>query len=243
MVFSFLALSFLTLAISIAALIFNSDLQKAIDFTQCNTENIIYETYNGNTNTSISWSGINNFQKSIDLFSVNIQNNVPFLVTYFASASYNQITNTAAGSSYANSQVFSCANSANTINCPFPSSVQTCASTYQAQFNAQFCNATFDGSAANRIQNEMTQNSTTWLNSTRDIATALGTLNTNSQNVNALVTSISAFTNSIGSYQTSIQDGFVQVILFLLSWTQSSKVSPLPSMSSTPSPWLSPCSP
>ena len=37
MVAAFLIISFLTLSISIAALIFNSDLQKAIDFTQCNT--------------------------------------------------------------------------------------------------------------------------------------------------------------------------------------------------------------
>lgn len=153
MVVSFLVLCFLTLAISIAALIVNSDLQKAIDYTQCNTENIVYETYNGNTNTSINWSGVNNFQKSISAFSVNIQNNVPFLVTYFSSAPYTQITSTSTGSSYANSQIFSCANSATTINCPFPSSVQNCSTTYLAQFNQQFCNASFVNSAAYLVQN------------------------------------------------------------------------------------------
>lgn len=54
----------------------------------------------------------------------------------------------------------------------------------------------------------MTNNSTTWLNNTKDIASYLGTLNTNSQSVQDLVNSISTFTTSVGSYQTSIQNGF-----------------------------------
>lgn len=209
MVAAFLIISFLTMSISIAALIFNSDLQKAIDFTQCNTQNIVYETYNGNTNTSINWSGINNFQVSIDQFSVAIQNNVPFLTTYFSASnpSYNPIIDTQPGSSYSNSQIFNCANSPTTISCPFPSS-STCSSTYQATFNAQFCNNTFTGSAANLIKNEMTTKSSTWRSNTVQIAADLSIINTNPSDVQKLVNSLSSFTNQIGTYQSSIQKGF-----------------------------------
>lgn len=62
----FIFCSFLLGALSIAAMIINSDLQQAIDFTSCNTINIINETYVGNDNTTIPWSGVNNFQSSID---------------------------------------------------------------------------------------------------------------------------------------------------------------------------------
>ena len=61
MTITFLILSFILLALSIAGLILNSDLQQAIDFTSCNNENIVYETFNGNTNETIPWSGVNNF--------------------------------------------------------------------------------------------------------------------------------------------------------------------------------------
>lgn len=123
MVISFIILAFLAVCIAIAALIVSSDLQKSYNYTSCNTQNIVYQTYNGNNNKSISWSGINNFQSSINLFSVNIQNNVPFLAQYFNSANtaYSQIVDTTAGSSYAGSQTFACQVSASAVSCPFPS--------------------------------------------------------------------------------------------------------------------------
>ena len=61
MVGSYLVVSFVVLALAIASMIINSDLQQAIDFTSCNTRNVIEETYYGNTNETIPWSGINNF--------------------------------------------------------------------------------------------------------------------------------------------------------------------------------------
>ncbi len=123
MVISFIVLAFLGICVAIAALIVSSDMQKAYNFTSCNTQNIVYQTYSGNNNKSINWSGVNNFQSSINLFSVNIQNNVPFLAQYFNSANtaYAQIVDTTAGSSYAGSQTFACQTSATAVNCPFPS--------------------------------------------------------------------------------------------------------------------------
>ena len=61
----FLILAFFVILISIAALILNSDLQQAVTYTTCNTQNIVYETYNGNNNQSMPWSGTNNFQNNI----------------------------------------------------------------------------------------------------------------------------------------------------------------------------------
>jgi hypothetical protein len=83
MVAVFIIFSFIVMALSVASLIVNSDLMKAIEYTECNTDNIVYQTYNGNTDASISWSGINNFNEDVNLFSVNIQNSVPFLRNYF----------------------------------------------------------------------------------------------------------------------------------------------------------------
>lgn len=82
----FIICSFLIGALSIGAMIVNSDLQQAIDFTSCNTVNIINETYVGNDNASIPWSGVNNFQVGIDQFAINIQNVVPQLDFYFSSS-------------------------------------------------------------------------------------------------------------------------------------------------------------
>lgn len=157
MVAVFLVLSFFVLAISIAALIVNSDLENAIEYTSCNTENIVYSTYNGNNNASIPWSGVNNFQNDINLFAASIQNDIPYLMTYFSSSNtaYNQLIDQTPGSSYANSQAFACQNSNTAVACPFPldsTGASPCPSTYEAQFNAQFCNTTFNGSAANLIQ-------------------------------------------------------------------------------------------
>jgi hypothetical protein len=66
MVYAFLFLTFVLMAMCIAALILNSDLQQAVDYTSCNTQNILYEAYNGNSNTSIPWSGVNNFDNDIN---------------------------------------------------------------------------------------------------------------------------------------------------------------------------------
>ena len=218
MVASFLILCFLTVAISIAALILNSDLQQAIDYTQCNTENIVYEGYNGNNNASMQWSGVNNFQSSINLFSVAIQNNVPFLMTYFSSSnpSFTAVTNTATGSAYANSQIFNCQNSASTVSCPFPNSVQTCPTPYPAQFNSQFCNQSFIGSASNLIKSEMQKNSTSWLTNTNSIASSLTTINTSPTQVSAMVTSVSNFTTSVTIYESTLSTGFDQVHIYLI---------------------------
>lgn len=144
---------------------------------------------------------------------------MPFLTTYFSSSnpSYNNIVDTGAGSSYTASQTFNCQNSATSVNCPFPSG---CPTTYQAQFNQQFCNSTFMGSAANLIAGEKATNSTTWLNNTVALATALSTMSTSPQNVNNLVSSVSNFTTSLASYETSIQNGFSQVNIYLLSLYQ-----------------------
>lgn len=101
------------------------------------------------------WSGTNNFQNNIEIFAASIQNSIPYLINYFSNnnPSYNQIIDSTSGSAYANSQVFSCQNSATTINCPFPASIQNCTSPYLATFNAQFCNTSFNGSAAYLIAN------------------------------------------------------------------------------------------
>lgn len=113
MVGSYLVVSFIVMGLSIGAMIVNSDLQQAIEFTSCNTRNVIEETYNGNNNATIPWSGVNNFQQDIDIFAINIQDAVPFLINYFSSSNpaYNSVTNQATGSSYAQSQVFPCVNS------------------------------------------------------------------------------------------------------------------------------------
>lgn len=131
MVAAFIIISFIGMCIAIAALIVNSDLQKSYGYTSCNTQNIMYQTYNGNNNNSMSWSGINNFQASINVFSVNIQNNVPYLMKYFNSTnpSYAEVIDTSANSSYAASQIFSCASSSTTVNCPFTTA---CPSPYLA---------------------------------------------------------------------------------------------------------------
>ena len=50
MVAFYILFSFLIVALGIAAMVVNSDLQKAADFTSCNTQNVIEETYNGNKN-------------------------------------------------------------------------------------------------------------------------------------------------------------------------------------------------
>lgn len=216
MVAFFVVLSFFAMCVAIAALIVNSDLQKAIDFTTCNTDNIVYQTYNGNNNKTIPWSGINNFQVDIDSFSVNIQNSIPFLVQYFqgtTNPNFNAITSTAANSLYANSQVFSCANSANTLSCPFPASVLTCPTPYTAQFNQQYCNASFNGSAANMIASEMRLNSSQWQNSTVNIAAALNNVNLSPSNVQTLVSQVTSFTSSAGQYETTIQQGLDKVII------------------------------
>lgn len=152
------------------------------------------------------WSGTNNFQNNIEYFSSSIQNSIPYLITYFSNnnPSYNQLIDSTSGSAYANSQVFNCQNSTTTINCPFPSTIQNCASPYLATFNTQFCNSSFNGSAAYLIANEMSVNSSKWRNNTMAISSTLGTLNTDSSNVQALNSSILSFTNSLGGYETSI---------------------------------------
>lgn len=88
--------------------------------------------------------------------------------------------------------------------CPFPSTIQVCETPYQATFNNQFCNSSYNGSAANLISNEMSVNSSTWRNSTLAITSTLNALNVDSSNVQPLQESILEFTNSIGYYQTSI---------------------------------------
>lgn len=165
----------------------------------------------------MQWSGVNNFQSSINLFSVAIQNNVPFLMTYFSSTnpSYTSITNTGAGSTYANSQIFNCQNSAATVSCPFPSSQQTCPSPYQATFNSQFCNQSFVGSGSNLVQSEMQNNSTSWLTNTLAISSSLSVINTNPTQVSSLVASVSNFTTSVTTYETDISNGFNQVTIYL----------------------------
>lgn len=214
MVAFFVILSFFAICVAIAALIVNSDLQKAIDFTSCNTDNIIFQTYNGNSNQSIPWSGINNFQTDIDTFSVNIQNGVPFLLRYFqasTSPNFQAITSTAPGSLYQNSQVFNCAGATGTLNCPFPASVLACPSPYSPQFNQQYCNASFNGSAANLVAQEMLRNSTQWQNSTVNIGAALATVNLSPANVQTLVSQVTNFTSSAGDYETTIQQGINKV--------------------------------
>lgn len=136
MVFTFISVAFVVMCISIAALIVSSDLQKAYYYTSCNTQNIVSQTYNGNSGAQPNWSGTNNFQTSISVFSVNIQNNIPFLARYFNSTNtaFASITDTTAGSSYSNAINFACQKSSSSISCPFPSS-GTCPSPYQAQFN------------------------------------------------------------------------------------------------------------
>ena len=74
------------MGLSIAALIINSDLQYAVDNVSCNTQNILFEAYNGNSNETIPWSGLSNFGDDINIFAVNIQNVVPNLATYFSSS-------------------------------------------------------------------------------------------------------------------------------------------------------------
>ena len=188
MVAVFLVISFFAILVAIASIIVNSDMSKSLSFTQCNTQNIVNQMYNGNNNPSLLWSGVNNFQVDINTFAVNIQNDVPFLLTYFSTSnpSYNQIVNQSTGSSYANSQIFACQNSNTPIACPFPAT-QPCPSQYEAQFNAQFCNASFTGSAANLIQGEMSKNSTNWLTSTTSITSALSNINISPSNVQSLV--------------------------------------------------------
>lgn len=148
------------------------------------------------------WSGTNNFQNNIEIFSASIQNSIPYLISYFSNAtpSYNQVTDSTTGSPYANSQVFNCQNSNTTINCPFPASYQNCTTPYLATFNAQFCNASFNGSAASLIANEMSVNSTKWRNNTVGISSTLLSLNTDASSVEALNQSILSFTNSLGFY-------------------------------------------
>lgn len=86
MVVSFIIFSFILICLSIAALIVNSDLQQAVDFTSCNTQNIVNEAYNGNDNDTIPWSGLQNFGDDINLFAINIQNVVPDLSVFFSNA-------------------------------------------------------------------------------------------------------------------------------------------------------------
>ena len=138
MIGSYLTLSFLILGLSIGAMIVNSDLQQAIDFTSCNTKNVIEETFNGNTNETIPWSGINNFQKDIDIFTINIQNSVPFLIEYFSNGNtaYQEVIDTTAGSPFANSQDFTYCSTVTgqTISCPFQNA-SFCTTPYNPVFN------------------------------------------------------------------------------------------------------------
>ena len=97
--------------LSIGSLIVNSDLQRAVDYTSCNTQNIVNEAYNGNTNTTIPWSGVNNFGDDVDVFAVNIQNVVPNLALYFSTnnALYNNtIDNSSTTTPYNKSQTYDC---------------------------------------------------------------------------------------------------------------------------------------
>ena len=138
MVGSYLVLSFLVLGLSIGAMIVNSDLQQAVDFTSCNTQNVIKQAYNGNDNNTIPWSGINNFQQDIDIFTINIQDAVPFLIEYFADSStpYQTVTDQNAGSSYLQSKDFPCqSDTTTTIQCPFPDATD-CTTPYNPVFNA-----------------------------------------------------------------------------------------------------------
>ena len=213
MIAGYLTLSFLVLAISIAAMIVNSDLQMAIDFTSCNTQNVIDETYNGNTNDTIPWSGINNFQADIDIFAINIQNTVPYLISYFSSdnGAYSEAIDDSAGSSYSNSQVFEsiCQESTLTISCPFPDS-NTCTTPYNPVFNVEFCNSSFNGSAANLIADEMSTNSTAWRENIINIGNTLNILDTDQEQVETLVQQVTDFTNSVGDYEETLLNGFSQ---------------------------------
>lgn len=135
MTITFIILSFILVCLSIAAIILNSDLQQAIDYTSCNTQNIITETFNGNTNETIPWSGINNFGDDISLFSINIQNIIPNLEIYFSdqNGAYTEIVATnSVTTPYNKSQTYNCQNaSGSTITCPFADS-NTCPSSYEA---------------------------------------------------------------------------------------------------------------
>lgn len=138
LVFTYLFFSFLVLCLSIASMIVNSDLQKALDYTTCNTQNIINETYTGNTNSTIPWSGSNNFEADINIFAASIQNSVPFLINYFSSTPYDEVTDNTAGSYYANSQIFTsiCTEVTSvTVSCPFESSSVCTTSPYNPTFN------------------------------------------------------------------------------------------------------------
>ena len=123
MVITFVIVSFVLMALSIAAIIVNSDLQYAVDYTTCNTQNILSEAYNGNSNETIPWSGVNNFDDDINTFSVNIQNVVPNLAIYFSSSNsiYNDIIDiSTATTPYNLSQTYNCENASGfTITCPF----------------------------------------------------------------------------------------------------------------------------
>lgn len=141
--------SFIVCGLCIAALIVNSDLQKAIDYTSCNTQNIIAESYDGNTNVTAPWSGIKNFDDDINLFGINIQNTIPILTDYFSATNpaYQQVIDTAAASLYAKSQVYDCQNSSQVIQCPFPSSIQNCSDPYDPLFDINYCDPAVSTSA------------------------------------------------------------------------------------------------
>lgn len=131
----FVFLSFVLMALSIAALIINSDLQYAVDSTSCNTQNILYEAYNGNSNDTIPWSGLSNFGDDINIFAVNIQNVVPNLETYFSTSNsvYNSVIDISTTTTpYNLSQTYNCENASGfVITCPFDNSSQ-CPSPYEA---------------------------------------------------------------------------------------------------------------
>ena len=165
MVITFVIVSFVLMALSIAAIIVNSDLQYAVNYTTCNTQNILSEAYNGNDNETIPWSGVTNFGDDINTFSINIQNVVPNLAVYFSSSNgdYNDVTDISTTTTpYNLSQTYDCENASGlTITCAF-SDNSLCPSPYEADFTVNFCDVNVVNSAQNLISEEMSVNSTNW---------------------------------------------------------------------------------
>lgn len=155
------------------------------------------------------WSGINSFNTSINLFSSNIQNDVPFLSDYFNSSNpaFEQITDASPSSLYSQSQIFDClANLTQQLPCPFANS-STCSSPYEAQFQVEYCSESNPASAESMISREMLNNSTQWFEGTLKMAELFDNLSVPQSEITNMVNEVQSFTALIGNYENEIQDG------------------------------------
>ena len=218
---TFIVSSVLVIILCVACLVINSGLISAARLTTCNAQNIASEVYNGNNNTTIPWSGINNFSAFIDNTTINSENSLPFLQEYFTTANNADlaaVVSTSGSSLYDNviTGFSGCVPSSQTIACPFADSAQCTSTSIEALFNENFCDGNVSTSAAAQINSEIATNSTTWKDSLVNLSATLASINVSNQFFTTLKSNVTVFSNSVLEYETQINDGLSQVILIIL---------------------------